>query len=73
MFDETANGFSPAPDDGEIVANRFGQEVAGKGDPSGGNLRLVRGHCYGRCYIIPEDGLDVVGYAKNKYRDKVGV
>ncbi len=61
MADEAANGFSPAPSIGDILANQFGLEVAGEGAPSGGNRILVSEHCCGLFHCIPYDGLDVVG------------
>ncbi len=35
--DETANGFRPAPNVGDIVEDRFGPQVAGKGAPCWGS------------------------------------
>ncbi len=37
LFDETTDGFSTAPNIGDIVANRYGPEVSGKGAPTGGS------------------------------------
>jgi hypothetical protein len=58
MSDETANGFRPASNIGDIVANRVGPEMAREG---GGNLRFVRKHCCGRFHCTPENGLNIVG------------
>ena len=61
MFDETADGLSPAPDVADIVANRFGSKMSGEGIPIGGGRRLVRQHGCNLYQRIPKDGLDVVG------------
>ena len=61
MFDETADGLSPAPDIEDIVANRFGPEMSGEGIPSGGGRRLVKEHGCSLYQSIPKDGLNVVG------------
>ena len=60
IFDETADGFSPAPNIGDIMANRFGLEVSRKGAPTGGSRRLVREHGCSFDHSIHKDGLDVV-------------
>ena len=61
MFVETPDGSSPAPNVGDVVANRFGPVVSGKGAPIGGSRRLVREHGFSLYHSITNDGLDVVG------------
>ena len=58
MFDKMANGLDPAPDVGDIVANRFGLEMSGKRAHIGGRRRLVREHGCSLYQSIPKDGLD---------------
>jgi hypothetical protein len=44
VFDETVDGFSPAPNIRDILADRFGPEVSGKGAPTRNSRRRVREH-----------------------------
>jgi hypothetical protein len=61
MLDEAANGLGPAPDVGDIRANRFGPKVPRECARTGGSRRLMREHGGSRCQGIPEDGMDIVG------------
>ena len=61
MFDEAADGFGPAPDVGDIVANRFGPEMSGECAFTGGSKRLMREHGLSLRKGIPKNALDVVG------------
>ena len=61
MFDEVADSLGPAPDAGDIVANRFGREMSGECACSGDSRRLMRDYGCSLRQGIPKDGLDVVG------------
>jgi len=61
MFDEAADGLGPAPDVGDIVANRFGPDMSGECAVTRGSRRLMRVHGCSLRQDILKDGLDVVG------------
>ena len=61
MFDEAADGLGPAPDVGDIAANRFGPEMSGECAFTRGSRRFMMEHGCSLRQVIPKDGLDVVG------------
>ncbi len=61
MFDKAPDGLGPAPDVGDIVANRFGLEVSRECAFTGGSRCLMRKHSRSLRQGILKDGLDVVG------------
>ena len=65
MDDEAANGLGPAPDVGDIMTNRFGPKMPRECALTGGSRRLMRKHGGCRCQGIPEEGLDIGGYAND--------
>ncbi len=73
MFEETAESLYPASDARYIMADRFGPEMAGK-------CALTRvGRCSegGRVFSLLQglfqDGLDVIGEAKDVYFRDMGI
>jgi len=61
MFDEAADDLGPAPDIGDIVANRFKPAMSGECAFTWGSRRFMREHGCSLRQGIPKDGLDVVG------------
>ena len=61
MFDEVADGLGPAPNVGDIVANRFGPEMSRECAFTRGGRHLKREHGCSLQQCSPKDGLDAIG------------
>ncbi len=65
MVDEAANGFGPTPEVRDILADCFGQEMSGECTLTRGGRCLKGEHVCSLRQGLSQNGLDVVGKAKN--------